>query len=186
MFAMDRLFSMPWIWDVRTDWVVHSKPPFGGRKQVLKYLARYTHRVAISNDRLVSMDNGQIHFTWKDYARGSARNTMTLDAVEFLRRFLLHVLPTGFVKIRYYGFLANRARQQHLSLARHLLGDSNEAAGNHDRPSIQIPEAVVDSAPCERCPACQHGRMKIIERLLPHKASRTSCIPFTGPAWDTS
>jgi hypothetical protein len=171
---------------VRTDWVVHSKTPFGGPKQVLKYLARYTHRVAISNDRLVSMDNGQIHFTWKDYAHGGARKTMTLDAVEFLRRFLLHVLPTGFVKIRYYGFLANRSRQERLSLARHLLGDSDEAAGDQDHPSIKIPEAVADSARCERCPACQQGRMKIIERLLPHKASWTSGIPSPAPGWDTS
>jgi hypothetical protein len=95
---------------VRHDWVVYAKRPFGGPKQVLKYLARYTHRVAISNRRLVALRDGQVMFRWKDYARGSRQRRMTLSAVEFIRRFLRHVLPGGFMKIRHYGFLANRAR----------------------------------------------------------------------------
>ena len=91
------------------DWVVYTKPPFGGAHHVLKYLARYTHRVAISNQRLLSLQNGNVRFSWKDYRNGNKQRTMTLDAVEFLRRFLLHVLPNGFMRIRYYGFLANPA-----------------------------------------------------------------------------
>jgi len=90
----------------KIKWVVHAKAPFGGPEQVLKYLARYTHRVAISNRRLLSMDDGRVTFEWKDYADGNKTRIMTLDAVEFIRRFLLHILPSGFVRIRQYGFLA--------------------------------------------------------------------------------
>ena len=105
----------------RTEWVVYAKPPFGGPKQVLKYLARYTHRVAISNRRLVALDDGEVTFHWKSYADGGGQKTMTLKATEFIRRFLLHVLPTGFVRIRHYGFLANRVCQEKLALCRALL-----------------------------------------------------------------
>ncbi len=93
------------------EWFVFSKAPFGGPAQVLKYLARYTHRVAISNRRLVSMNNGNVSFLWKDYANGCRRRVMTLTAVEFIRRFLTHILPKGFMRIRHYGFLANRYRR---------------------------------------------------------------------------
>ena len=103
------------------DWVVHVKPPFGGPRRVLKYLARYTHRVAISNHRLRSLENGHVSFEWKDYAHRAHRKLMTLDAVEFLRRFLLHVLPSGLVRIRQFGFLANRVRKSKLELCRTLL-----------------------------------------------------------------
>src|SRR3954453_4977724 len=105
-----------------TEWVVYSKPPFGGPEQVLKYLARYTHRVAISNRRLVSLEDGDVAFHWKDYAHGGDQKTMTLKATEFIRRFLLHVLPSGFVRIRHYGFLANRVCQEKLALCGALLG----------------------------------------------------------------
>ena len=91
---------------------MYAKPPFGGPAQVLKYLARYTHRVAISNRRLVALEDGKVRFRWKDYAHGGREKTMTLDASEFLRRFLLHVLPSGFVRIRHYGFLSNRLRHE--------------------------------------------------------------------------
>ena len=91
----------------RKDWVVYAKRPFGGPKQVLKYLARYTHRVAISNHRLRALENGSVSFDWKDYADHSRTKTMSLDAVEFIRRFLLHVMPSGLVRIRHFGFLAN-------------------------------------------------------------------------------
>src|SRR5260221_274986 len=94
----------------RIDWVVFAKPPFGGPEQVLAYLARYTHRVAIANSRLISLSNGKVRFTWKDYRQSSKSKLMTLDADEFIRRFLLHALPNGFRRIRHYGFLANGRR----------------------------------------------------------------------------
>jgi len=103
------------------EWVVYSKPPFGGPEQVLKYLARYTHRVAIGNSRLVDFSSGQISFTYKDYADASQTKTLKLDGVEFLRRWVQHVLPRGFVKIRHYGLLANREREAKLAACRLLL-----------------------------------------------------------------
>jgi len=103
------------------DWVVYSKPPFGGPQQVLKYLARYTHRVAIGNSRLVSLEEGRVTFTYKDYADAAKTKAMTLDGVEFLRRWVQHVLPRGFVKIRHYGLLANRHRAEKLRVCRRLL-----------------------------------------------------------------
>jgi hypothetical protein len=105
----------------RQDWVVYAKPPFGGPQHVLHYLARYTHRVAISNHRLVSFTDGQVTFRWKDYTNGSKQKLMTVTADEFLRRFLLHVLPHGFVRIRFFGFLANRRRKSLFPLCRQLL-----------------------------------------------------------------
>src|ERR1035438_9947979 len=102
----------------RIEWVVYAKRPFGGPEQVLKYLARYTHRVAISNRRLLSMDGGRVTFEWKAYAGGNQNRTMTLDAVEFIRRFLLHILPGTFVRIRPFGFLSNRVRKEKLALCR--------------------------------------------------------------------
>ena len=107
---------------VRTDWVVYAKEPFGGPEVVLKYLARYTHRAAISNHRLLELEDGQVRFRWKDYAHGGRRRTMTLSAIEFVRRFVMHVLPSGFVRIRHYGLLANRHRREKLALCRELLG----------------------------------------------------------------
>ena len=105
----------------RNDWVVYVKPPFGGPAQVLKYLARYTHRVAISNGRLVNFEQGRVTFRYKDYADDSRHKSLTLDAVEFLRRFVQHVLPKGFVKIRHGGLLGNRHRAERLELCRRLL-----------------------------------------------------------------
>ena len=105
----------------RHDWVVYAKPAFGGPMQVLRYLGRYTHRVAISNHRLLAFDQERVTFRWKDYARGGKQGQMTLAATEFLRRFFLHVLPKGFVRIRHFGFLANRFRASRLALGRQLL-----------------------------------------------------------------
>lgn len=105
----------------QTKWVVYAKPPFGSPEQVYKYLAGYTHRVAISNHRLVSLSNDQVSFRWQDRAKGNRKRLMALDAVEFIRRFLLHVLPKGFVRIRQYGFLANRARSKALAHCRELI-----------------------------------------------------------------
>src|SRR5262249_44657859 len=109
----------------RTEWVVYAKPPFGGPEQVLRYLARYTHRVAISNRRLTALEGDEVEFHWKDYARNGKQKTMRLKAVEFLRRFLQHVLPSGFVRIRHYGFLANRVCHEKLARCRELLRPSN-------------------------------------------------------------
>jgi hypothetical protein len=108
----------------RKDWVVYSKPPFGGPEYVLQYLGRYTHRVAISNHRLVSFTEGKVTFRWRDSAHNNEQKLMTLSLDEFLRRFLLHVLPKGFVRIRNFGFLANRSRATLLPLCFHLLGSA--------------------------------------------------------------
>ena len=105
----------------RQDWVVYAKPAFGGPLQVLRYLGRYTHRVAISNHRILAFDGERVTFRWKDYQHGGSQRKMTLPATEFLRRFFLHVLPKGFVRIRHFGFLANRYRAQLLPLAQSLL-----------------------------------------------------------------
>ena len=156
---------------VKKDWVVYAKRPFGGPKMVLKYLARYTHRVAISNRRLLRLDNGQVTFAWKDYARGNRQSSMTVTAVEFVRRFLLHVLPSNFVKIRYYGFMANRCRKENIAHCRRLLGHSpalqSEKAEERPAPDNELG----DDAPSDhdtsamRCPVCQKGRMCIIARM---------------------
>jgi hypothetical protein len=146
------------------EWVVYAKPPFGGPEQVLKYLARYTHRVAISNRRLLSLAEGRVSFEWKDYASGNQIKTMTLEAVEFTRRFLLHVLPSGFVHIRHFGFLANRYRKEKLALCRSLLtasqsGTATSAASSTDCAAI-TPEPL-----SQRCPVCKAGRMIVIQVL---------------------
>jgi len=143
------------------DWIVYAKPPFGGPQRVLKYLARYTHRVAISNSRLIALEDGQVTFRWKDYTRGNQQRTTTLDAVEFTRRFLLHVLPSGFMRIRYYGFLANRVRGGKLPQARCLLGVSEEA-------ETCIQDAEPSDSPCKDewvCPKCRTGHLIWIEIL---------------------
>ena len=118
-----------------TDWVVYSKPPFGGPEQVLKYLARYTHRVAISNRRLLSFQQGQVSLRCKDYRRGGRSRTLVLQQQEFIRRFLLHALPTRFVRIRSYGFLANRCRRQKLALCRRLLAPIHT---RHPQPETSL------------------------------------------------
>jgi len=138
----------------RQDWVVYAKPAFGGPEQVLRYLGRYTHRVAISNHRLVSFDGNNVTFRWKDYARGNKQRLMMVSAAEFIRRFLVHVLPKGFVRIRHFGFMANSQRFAALKLCRKLLGMP---------PALQAAEA--DSANSTwLCPVC-HAPMILIQRL---------------------
>ena len=147
----------------RTEWVVHAKPPFGGPQQVLKYLARYTHRVAISNNRLVAMECDQVTFRWKDYTHGGKQKVMNLKAVEFIRRFLLHVLPAGFMRIRHYGFLANRVCQGKLDLCRTLLAAITPPVAAEPVPE---PNKAVERRPeAHTCPACGEGRMIIVETL---------------------
>ena len=148
----------------RVEWVVYAKPPFGGPEQVLKYLARYTHRVAIANQRLVSLADGQVTFRWKDYAHGHLPRTMTLEAVEFLRRFLLHHLPRGLQRIRQYGFLANRRRTSQLVRCRALLGQAHPSPAASD---LAVPTDGPDPMPPrDVCPACGSGRLTIVA-LLP-------------------
>lgn len=137
----------------RIQWVVFAKAPFGGPEQVLKYLARYTHRVAISNRRLLSLEEDRVTFEWKDYAGGNQTRAMTLDATEFIRRFLLHVLPRGFVRIRQYGFLANRARGKKLQRCRELLGAPTKTV-------IPAKEEGCANEPDRKlCPVCGLGHM---------------------------
>lgn len=142
---VDRLFAQ--------DWVVYAKRAFGGPDSVLRYLGRYTHRVAISNHRLVAFDGERVTFRWKDYAHGNKQKLMTLPATEFLRRYVQHVLPRGFVRIRQYGYLASHRRTASLALARTLLGAT-------PRPQPQVAaNDNADSDPLWRCPVCR-GPMK--------------------------
>ena len=142
------------------DWVVYTKRPFGGPEQVLRYLARYTHRVAISNHRLLSVADGQVTFRWKDYAHGGKHKEMTLTACEFLRRFLLHVLPRGFVRIRHFGFMANRQRKALLHTCRALLSVTT------DPPSSAQSQTETDSGTWSTlCPVCHAGHMEIVAQL---------------------
>jgi hypothetical protein len=154
-----------WLKQLRAkDWVVYAKPPFGGPEQVLKYLARYTHRVALSNQRLLSLDEGQVTLLWKDRAHGNRPRTLRLDAVEFIRRFLLHVLPKGFVRIRYYGFLSHSQRKQKLAAIAALLRDSSPVEHTaSDAPSEQSLPSNEDDG--ERCPHCQRGLMRRVETI---------------------
>jgi hypothetical protein len=151
------------------EWVVYAKPPFGGPRQVLDYVGRYTHRVAIANHRLLALDDGQVRFRWKDY-RDGRQKTMTLAAEEFIRRFLLHVLPAGFHRIRYYGFLGNRDRQAKLAHCQHLLGMAPPEVppGEAELPTDYRDryEALTGISLWE-CPVCHQGRMLEVERLAP-------------------
>ena len=154
-------------------WVVYAKRPFGGPEQVLKYLARYTHRVAISNRRLLSMEDGRVTFEWKDYADGNQTKTMTLEAVEFIRRFLLHVLPSGFVHIRHFGFLANRKRKEKLALCRSLL-PAPQAVSEASADSPGQPRFNSAEEQPRRCPVCKTGRLILIQLLT---AAACACLP---------
>jgi hypothetical protein len=148
------------------EWVVYAKPPFGGPAQVLDYLGRYTHRVAISNHRLIAFHDGKVSFRWRDRKKHDRLRSMTLDADEFIRRFLLHVLPHRFAKIRYFGFLANRQRRNRLSLCRLLL----------NAPLAEIDPKILDwksryraltGESLDICPVCHQGRMRIVQILPP-------------------
>ena len=149
-----------------SEWVVYAKRPFAGPQQVLDYVGRYTHRVAIANTRLIDTDNGRVQFHWKDYRDNSKIKIMDLDADEFIRRFLLHVLPEGFQRIRYYGFLANRDRRKKLTLCRQLLGmqiSSKTPSVKDYREHYQ----ELTGRSLTRCPRCQQGQMVIVESLPP-------------------
>jgi putative transposase len=150
----------------QVEWVVYAKPPFGGPRQVLEYLGRYTHRVALSNSRLVALQDGQVSFRWKDYRHPQRAQVMTVAAEEFIRRFLLHTLPRGFQRIRYYGWLAHCHRAGKLDLCRHLL-------------AVPILDLLPQPADCREwyvtltvrnprlCPRCGVGTMILLQILWP-------------------
>jgi len=159
----------------KAEWVIYAKPPFAGPEQVLDYVGRYTHRVAISNNRLVAIEDGKVAFRWKDYRQ----KVMAVAADEFIRRFLLHVLPKGFHRIRYYGFLGNRYRAQKLACCRDLLGmpvpepsDSRPEKDYRDRYEDLTGHSL------RQCPACHHGQMIVIEVF--------DGVTGPPPYWDTS
>jgi hypothetical protein len=157
----------------QTEWVVYAKRPFGGPQQVLEYLGRYTHRVAISNNRLIDFADGEVSFRWKDYRHASRQKLMHLDAPEFIRRFLLHVLPNGLQRIRHYGFLANRHRAAKLARCRELI--ANPA------PAVAVPDVPLDyrdryllltGKSLRNCPQCGRGQMICIETFAPGSLPR--------------
>jgi hypothetical protein len=160
------------------DWVVYAKPPFSGAQQVFEYLGRYTHRVAIANHRLVSFEQEQVRFRWRDYADGNTTKILTLSAEEFIRRFLLHTLPVGFVRIRHYGLLGNRCRHEKLARCR--------ASLNQSEPPPLEPESVdammlrLVSVDIQQCPVCRQGRLRVIAEMAPMRTF--PLIPkATGP-----
>ena len=153
----------------RHAWIIDVRKPFGGPEHVLHYLARYTHRVAISNHRLIGMEDGKVTFRWKDYAHGGKKRKMTLSAEEFIRRFLLHVLPKGLVRIRYYGWMANRIRRHCAVRCRALLAAAE-------------PPPIGDQ-PGRRCPRCG-GAVETIEVIMPRELRRRPLCQRREP--DTS
>ena len=161
----------------RKEWIVYSKPPFAGPQSVLRYLARYTHRIAISNHRLVAHEDGKVTFRWRDRSQGDIPKLMTLDAMEFLRRFLLHVLPAGFMRVRHFGLLANASRKVSLATSRSLLGAKPV-------PTATLPESEtwqelferITGRDPTRCPKCPSGRL-IISETLPPQTSRGRAPP---------
>jgi hypothetical protein len=170
----------------RKAWVVYAKKPFAGPEQVLDYVGRYTHRVAISNNRLLSLEDGQVTFKWKDYRDDDAQKTMTLPAEEFIRRFLLHVLPSGFHRIRYFGFMGNRYRAENLDKCRRLLHMSPPTPPG-DPPKSETPVDYRDR--CEaltgvslrECPVCQKGHMVVVKMLAPLRRTYVPVIVRQAP-----
>ncbi len=154
-----------WLESLRkTEWVVYAKRPFGGPEKVLDYLGRYTHRVAISNHRILEVADGKVTFSWRDYRHGNRKRPMTLDAEEFIRRFLLHVLPTGFVRIRHFGFLANRYRAEKLERARELLHVEPPQETDTTETWEQRTQRLTGRDPT-LCPECGEGRLVVVETL---------------------
>ena len=163
------------------EWVIYAKRPFAGPEQVLDYVGRYTHRVAIFNNRLLDIAEGKVSFCYKDYRHEAQQKTMTLQAEEFIRRFLLHVLPEGFQRIRYYGFLANPYRQQKLARCRDLLGTSQpEPAASKVNKDYRDRYEELTGSTLWQCPVCHQGRMLMIE-ILPRSPHR-----HLAPIKDTS
>jgi hypothetical protein len=161
----------------KKDWVVYAKRPFAGPDDVLKYVARYTHRVAISNDRLLDINDGKVQFRWKDYRHDNRHKTMTLGADEFIRRFLLHVLPDGFQRIRYFGFLANRYWAEKLALCRQLMQMPPPTTREVHKDYRDRYEALTGVS-LKTCPLCRCGTMVVVETF--------ECTYSRAPFVDTS
>ena len=168
----------------KSEWVVYAKSPFAGPEQVLDYVGRYTHRVAISNNRLLDIEAGHVHFRYKDYRNQGQQKTMTLSAEEFIRRFLLHTLPEGFQRIRYYGVLGNRYRREKLARCRELL---NMAPPEPPQPPQDYRDRheELTGASLRECPLCHRGRMFTVEILAGHRSGRVNAMSVR-PAIDTS
>ena len=157
----------------QAEWVVYAKPPFGGPQHVLEYLGRYTHRVAISNNRLVDFDGDKVQFRWKDYRHDSRQKVMCLEAPEFIRRFLLHVLPSGLQRIRHYGLLANRHRAEKLLRCRVLLAVPTPVVDRpHEPLDYRDHYEQLTGRSLRDCPQCGHGHMVCIETFLPGNVAR--------------
>ena len=153
-------------------WVVYCKPPFDGPNGVLQYLGRYTHRIAISNNRIRTLQDGKVSFLWRDYADQNRLKTMTLQAEEFIRRFLLHVLPARYVRIRHFGLLANRNRKDQIALCRKILGDDPTVTKeNNGKETWQEQLLRICGIDVTTCPVCQKGRMCRIEILHPYRCN---------------
>ena len=165
------------------EWVVYAKEPIPDPRHVLKYLARYTHRVAISNHRLVALEDSQVTFRYKDYTHGHRLRTLTLDAVEFLRRLMLHVPPHGFHRLRHFGFLANRVRQAKLAQCRALLGHALQSLVQQEAAASKPPEGTAGE-PGAVCPVCQQGRMQLVQTVYRQTAAWDLSVP--APVCDTS
>ena len=162
----------------RKEWIVYSKAPFAGPEKVLDYLSRYTHRVAISNNRILNVEDGRVTFAYRDRSDGNASKTMTLSAEEFLRRFLLHSLPTSFMRIRHFGFLANRSKKADLPIVRRLLGaeERREAPKKTDEQLFR----ELTGRDLMKCPDCSQGTMRVIA-ALPKILPYWSRQPTPGP-----
>ena len=154
----------------KAKWVVYAKPPFAGPEQVLDYVGRYTHRVAISNNRLLDMEAAQVRFRYKDYRNQGQQKTMTLAAEEFIRRFLLHALPDGFQPIRYYGFLGNRYRQEKLARCRQLLSMPAPLESGAPLQDYRDRHKELTGASLRECPVCHRGCMLTVETIAAHRS----------------
>ena len=182
----DRVTFLQYLAPVReAEWVLYAKRPFAGPEQVLDYVGRYTHRVAISNNRLLDIADGQVRFRYKDYRHDAQQKTMTLAAEEFIRRFLLHVLPAGFQRLRYYGFLGNRYRKEKLARCRQLLGMPAYEAQEPAKAAAAVPDyreryEALTGVSLRRCPVCHQGCMQVIEILPPSRCNRSTAITDTS------
>jgi hypothetical protein len=153
-------------------WVFYCKPPFDGAEGVLKYLGRYTHRIAISNNRILNVQDGTVFFRWRDYADGDRQKTMTLKADEFIRRFLLHVLPHRYVRIRYFGLLANRGRKDNVALCRQLIGSCKTITKEKEDPETWQDQLLrICGIDINTCPVCKKGTILRVELLLPTRCN---------------
>jgi len=154
-------------------WVVYCKPPFDGAEGVLKYLGRYTHRIAISNNRILKVQDGNVSFRWRDYSDGDKQKTMTLTVDEFIRRFLLHVLPPRYVRIRHFGLLANRSRKDNIAVCRKLIGSCETVPKKEQERSETWQDQLlrICGIDINTCPVCKKGTLLRVEMLLPSRCN---------------